>query len=367
MRKKKYMSSMNDKSQKTWQLLRTHPELLPRYLVRERVIDTIRAFFKEREYREVETPLLVEVPSTETYLDFFSTQLRWAQGGKQQGFLTTSPEYSMKKLLVAGMPKIFQICKSFRNSEGVSGRHNPEFTILEWYEAGVDYTSTMTDCEELFQRLWDVRLDQKNTDKNILIYKGKKYNLNSKWTRITVAEVFTKFANVSVEELLDEKALLAIATKKGYTMTPEASWEEAYNQIFLNEVEPRLAEFDTPVILYEYPASQAALSRRCPRDPRFAERFEFYLGGIELGNAFSELTDPVEQHQRLQGDIALRQRENRPPFEIDMDFIKALEAGMPEAAGIAVGVDRLVMLLADADSIHHTQFFPVYDVFSSLN
>lgn len=354
--------------QKTWQRLSQQPQLQAPFRVREVVIDTIRGFFKTQDFLEVETPLLVQRPSTETFLDFFGSELRMAEGQRRPGFLTTSPEYAMKKILVAGFPRVFQVCKSFRNGEGRSPKHNPEFTILEWYRTQADYTDIMRDCEELMLELvaavneWRGEAVIPDVEPT-LQYQGRTYHLNAPWPRLSVAEAFEQFAGIEVEELLDEVALPKRAATKGYQVTDATSWEQAYHQIFLNEVEPALTQFDRPVFLYDYPTSQAALSRRKADDPRFAERFELYLGGIELGNAFSELIDADEQEARLKADLELRRKEQRPPFELDTDFIEALRLGMPPTGGIAVGVDRLVMLLADVPSIKDTLFFPVEDVF----
>lgn len=348
---------------KTWQKIKQQPDLLEQYLFREQVVDTIRQFFKSQSFHEVETPLLVEQPSTETYLEFFETELELASGLKERGFLITSPEYAMKKLLAAGMTHIFQLTKSFRNSEGLSSRHNPEFLILEWYRANADYTDIMADCEAL---LCDLVEKTKGLiqGKAIITYQGQEYDLTPPWPRISVPEAFAQFAHVSLDELLDEQQLLKKATAKGYQVTAETTWEEVYNQIFLNEIDPKLSEFTTPVILYDYPASQAALSRRKISDPRLAERFEFYLAGIELGNAFSELIDPQEQEKRLRSDLQFRKEIGKKTYDLDEDFIDALKEGLPPTGGVAVGVDRLIMLLADVPSIHDTMFFPVHDVFA---
>ncbi len=346
-------------AQKTWQKLKEHPELLPQYLLREQVYDGIRAFFKGQDFHEVETPLLVERPSTETYLEFFQTELELADGTRRKGFLTTSPEYALKKILAAGLPRIFQLCKSFRNQEGRSRSHNPEFTILEWYRTQADYTDVMRDCEQLLAFL----LKQLGKSTDTLTFQGRTFDLTQPWLRISVAEAFQKYADINVETLCDEAALIAAAANKGYQVTETTTWEEAYNQIFLNDIDPAIAALNQPVFLYDYPASQAALSRRKADDPRFAERFEWYIGGIELGNAFSELTDAVEQEQRLRQDLAFRATTGKKQYQLDEDFIAALRSGMPPTGGIAVGVDRLVQLLADVPSIHDTMFFPYFDVF----
>lgn len=353
----------------TWQMLKEHPEKLEQYLVRESVFQAIRQFFVAEHFHEVETPLLVERPSTETYLEFFQTELMMADGTKRPGFLTTSPEYAMKKLIAAGLTNIFQICKSFRNEEGHSRFHNPEFTILEWYRTPADYRDVMADCERLLLFILDQVAAQRQLPhwaaaKRILTHQGRQFKLQTPWLRLSVAEAFKQYAQIDIDTLTNEAALVAAAAAKGYQVTPATTWEEAYHQLFLNEIEPRLAELDQPVFLYDYPASQAALSRRKASDPRFAERFEWYLGGIELGNAFSELTDAVEQEERLRADLKLRQQTGKKQYQLDEDFITALQSGLPETSGIAVGVDRLIMLVADAASIHQTMFFPYFDVFT---
>lgn len=328
-------------------------------------MDEVRTFFKKSGFHEVETPIMVERPSTETYLEFFDTELKTAEGLRKTGFLITSPEYAMKKLLAAGVGDIFQLTKSFRNTEGLSFRHNPEFLILEWYRTQADYTDIMTDCEQLLLSLWKVTqgkglaLDAKP----VLTFQGKTYDLTPPWPRLSVAEAFEKFVGLDATQLLDKDAVLAEAVRRGYQVTPETTWEEGYNQLFLNEIEPTFVDLRQPLILYDYPVQQAALSQRKKSDPRYAERFEFYIAGIELGNAFSELTDAAEQEARLRADLVLRKEMGRKEYELDEDFIDALKTGMPQTGGIAVGVDRLVMLFADVPSIHDTMFFPVQDVF----
>ena len=299
----------------TWLRIRENPAVLPRYLIRGRVIRSIRAFFDARGFEEVETPLLVASPGMEPYLDVFETRLTTARGAAYRGFLTTSPEYAMKKLLVAGLPRIYQICKSFRNGEEVSSGHNPEFTILEWYRAHADYRAIMADCEQLFVAIWhDLNPDAQPTDEPTLIVGGVPVTLTPPWERISVHEAFLRYARVDLDTVETEGAMRACLARKGYATDAETTWEQGYHQIFLNEIEPHLGR-PRPTILYDYPASMAALARRKPDDPRYAERFEFYIAGIELGNAFSELTDADEQFARLQARIcrARRIRENALP------------------------------------------------------
>lgn len=348
---------------KTWQKIKANPDLLSKFLVREKVIDAIRNFLKSENFKEVETPLMVSKPGTEPYLEVFQTNLMTQNYPDKPAFLLTSPEYSMKKLLSAGLGSIFTICKSFRNNEGLSDFHNPEFTILEFYRVNADYMDIMQDCENMMLAiLHTVNSDLANSGSTTLKYQGREYDLSKPWDRISVAEAFHKFAGVGIDDLLSEEKLPEIARKKGYTIDQENTWEQAYNLIFLNEVEPKIG-LNKPTIIYDYPASQAALSLKKKNDPRFAERFEFYLAGMELGNAFSELTDANEQESRLRAEVKERAALGKIEYGIDEDFIQALRDGMPRAGGIAIGVDRLVMLFADATSIKETLFFPVEDLF----
>lgn len=342
---------------KNWQKIQQNNQLLEKYLMREKVVDAIRSYFKGINFHEVETPLLVKHPGTEPYLEVFETELKIQNQEPKQAFLLTSPELSMKKLLSAGFGSIFQICKSFRNEEGLSSFHNPEFTILEWYRVDADYTDIMSDFEQLMLHI----LKAVGNDGSSLTYQGVQYDLSAPWERISVAEAFAKYAGVDVDTMLSEPELRRAAEDKGYDISDDNSWEQAYHQIFLNEIEPELGK-NGPTIIYDYPASQAALSERKKADPRFAERFEVYLAGLELGNAFTELTDSTEQRSRMEADLAERKSLGKTEFKIDEDFIEALDS-MPHSGGIAVGVDRLVMLFADTPSLKDVLLFPVEDLF----
>lgn len=341
---------------KTWQQLKDDPRSRDRYAARSQVVKAIRDFLWEEGFLEVETPQLVPLPSMEPNLEVFETTLLDEHRQKYRAFLTSSPEFAMKKLLAANLGNMFQICKSYRNQEGWSSRHNPEFTILEWYRTNADYTAIMQDCEKMF-RFIAKRLGHPG----ILRYQGKEYDLNQPWERLTVAQAFQLYAEVEEEDLLDETRLLAMAARKGYRMEAGNTWEEAFNQIFLNEVEPFLGRLQ-PTILYEYPVAQASLSRKKPSDPRYAERFEFYVAGLELGNAFSELIDAEEQATRLLADREEKEHLGKTLYDVDQDFLEALESGLPETAGIAVGVDRVCMLFLDAETVQETLFFPATEL-----
>ncbi len=304
---------------------------MKKYLVREKVVDTIRSFFKNQEFHEVFTPILVPVPSTEPNLEVFKTELRTSKGLRRDAFLIMSPEFSIKKLLAAGIGNCFEITKCFRNEEEVSPLHNPEFTMLEWYRVGADYKDIMQDFENLFLKV---------TGKDKLEYQGETYDLATPWPRIRISEAFKKYTGKDVLDVSDED----------------------FYKIYFNEIEPELLKLKKPYFIYDYPISQASLSKPA-KDPRFAERFEVFLAGIELGNCFSELTDAKEQKRRFEKDKTLRQAQGRLNYPIDDDLIEALDSGLPKVSGIAVGVDRLIMLAADVPTIADTMFFPGEEMF----
>lgn len=351
-----------ERPEPVWEQVRNDLASARPRLMRETVVDAIRSFFKQRGFHEVETPLFVRAPGMEPYLEVFGTTWTDSRGACHPGFLTTSPEYAMKKLLSAGVAPIFQVCKSFRNREDASGRHNPEFTILEWYRAHADYFAIMADCEGLFRHV--ARAVDPSSGGKVWRYQGQEIDLGSAWERLTVGDAFRRYADVDLPADLDD--LVSVARAKGYAVGPETTGEQLYHQIFLNEIEPRLGQ-TTPTILYEYPISMAALSRASPTNPSVAERFELYVAGMEMANAFSELTDPEEQSRRLRAEQAERRHLGKTAYDVDEDFIRALAAGIPPSAGIALGVDRLVMLFADVRSIRDVLWFPADELFDGCS
>ncbi|MBI5620061.1 EF-P lysine aminoacylase GenX [Candidatus Gottesmanbacteria bacterium] len=353
---------------KTWRRLHDNPKLWERYFIREKVLTAIRRFFLDRGFHEVETPYLTGSLPPESYLDVFETTLLDRNRKSTRAFLPTSPEPFLKKLLVAGIGNCFAIPKSFRNTEDKSRTHNPEFTILEWYRVGASYTDIMKDCEELvlFINAYLKRSGkgQGPADPAELMYQGKRVDISSPWERLTVVEAFKKYAHMNLEHALTRETIAKLARAKGYRVEETVEWEEVFHQIFLNEVEPHLGR-GKPTILYEYPSDLAALAKLKADDDRFAERFEFYIEGLELGDAYSELTDWKDQLERFRLEEEERRRLGKVAHPIDMDFIEALKTGMPEAGGIAVGVDRLIMLFAGVTDISDTLFFPAKDLFAS--
>jgi lysyl-tRNA synthetase class 2 len=323
---------------KTWQKIKNDPALLERYLAREKVIDSIRFFFKDQGFHEVFTPILVPIPSTEPNLEVFESELRTSKGEKRKGFLIMSPEFSIKKLLAAGIGNCFEITRCFRNEEEVSALHNPEFTMLEWYRVGANYFDVMQDFENLFIEI--VKKVNPKVDLKGWEYQGKTFDLTPPWPRIRISEAFEKYAHKDVLKVSDED----------------------FYKIYFNEIEPELKKLCKPYFIYDYPISQASLSKPA-KDPHFAERFEVFLDGVELGNCFSELIDWKEQKLRFETEKKQRQAAGKIDYPIDEDLIEALKSGLPEVSGIAVGVDRLVMLASDVSLIEETLFFPGKELF----
>jgi len=314
--------------------------------IRQEIIDGIRKFFKSQGFTEVETPLLVPYPDPSPFNEVFEVS---PVLGKR-AFLTPSPEFFMKKILASGAGNIFQICKAFRDSPALSPLHNPEFTILEWYRVSADYKDIMTDCENLLNFI------SQTTPISPI-------SLTPPWLRISIKEAFKKYAGVDLDEFLNPKKARQICQKKGYQVSKNSTWEQLYHQVFLNEVEPKLPK-DKPVILYDYPAPLAALAQVKKDNPNYAERFEFYINGIELGNGYSELNNWQEQERRLKQDIENRKKLGMRLFPYDKDFVEAVKK-LPKCAGIAVGVDRLIMVLTGAKNISEILPFPAKKIFSS--
>ncbi len=289
---------------------------------RSRLLQATRGWFCSQGFTEVETPLIVPSPGTETHLDPVLVKLTWRPGAAPtDAWLITSPEYAMKRLLAAGAGPIFQLGRVFRDGE--RGRHHrPEFTMLEWYRPWVrdGYEALFGDCEALIRHLAGQRH---------LRWRGANYDLEGPWRRTSFFE--------------------ALETRAGLR-EPRRLGPDAWFAALVERVEPTLG-VDGPEFLTEWPASLASLSRRKADDPEVAERFELYLGGLELANAFAELTDPVEQRARCEADNAERRALGRPELPLDPRFLAALEVGLPPSAGIALGFDRLAMVLADSADI----------------
>lgn len=334
--------------------------LKEKLVLRARIISEIRKFFEGQGFLELDTPNLVKYPGQEPYLDVFKTQFKAEFEGlevRDDLYLITSPEYALKKYLVAGFEKIFQITKSFRNKESFSNRHNPEFTILEWYRAYSDYREIMADTEALVKYLWK----EFRAGEGILRFNDCEVDMKAGWEKLRVVEAFEKYAGISAEELEELEKLRGRVKEKGYALQGGESFDDLFFVIFLNEIEPMLGR-EVPVVLYDYPISMAALSKPCSDRPGYAERFEVYIAGLELCNAFSELNDWREQQSRLEKEREERKGMGKDVYSVDGRFIEALKFGMPPSGGNALGVDRLVMLLVGEEDIRNVLYLPYRDL-----
>ncbi|MEZ4442563.1 MAG: EF-P lysine aminoacylase EpmA [Polyangiaceae bacterium] len=301
--------------------------LASRLAARQRILAELRAFFVDRGYLEVETRSVVPSPGLDTHLDAFVVE--------GAGYLVTSPEYDMKRLLAGGLPRIFQLARCFRQGEA-GPRHNPEFTMLEWYRVGADLASLMDETEALVRHLWA----RHGGGATPLL--AHPCDLSAPFLRCTVAEAFATHAGV------DEDRMHHLARED----------EDTFFRLLVEEVEPALARLGQPVFLYDYPAPQASLARLKPSDPRVAERVELYVSDLELSNGFAELTDPDEQRDRLERDQRDRAAAGKPVYPIDDDFLAALREGMPPCAGNALGLDRVIALCLGAREVAEVIAFP---------
>lgn len=281
--------------------------------IRALIIQQIRQFFHDGGYLEVETPLRIPSPAPELHIDAIPS-VEW--------FLQTSPELCMKRLLAAGFERIFQICHCWRSGER-GGCHLPEFTMLEWYRSGTDYLGLMEDCELLVQHLALV-----NGLGTRINFNGREIDVTPPWERISVGEAFFRFGGISMEQALAH---------------------DRFDEIMVRDIEPNLG-LDRPAFIYDYPAERGALARLKENNPSVAERFELYIVGLELANAFSELTDDIEQRNRFTDERELRRTSGKSVYPLPEKFLAELTS-MPPSAGIALGIDRLVMVLLDKSSI----------------
>jgi lysyl-tRNA synthetase class 2 len=336
-----------------WWRADIHADRRPFLVGRGRILAVIRNWFADEGFIEVDCGALQVSPGNETHLHAFEATLINPDGTREPRFLHTSPEFACKKLLAAGETRIFSMVHCFRNRERTP-LHAPEFTMLEWYRANEPYERIIADTVEL------LRVAARATG-HPLVWRGKTCNPLEAPERLSVAEAFARHAGIDLLATLeprgsDREALAAQAGAAGIAFAADDSWSDIFSRILVERVEPRLGQ-GRPTVLFEYPAVEAALARVSPRDPRIAERFELYASGVELANGFGELTDADEQRRRFEADMALKQRLYGERYPIDEAFLDALRH-MPEASGVALGLDRLVMLATGASHIDQVIWTP---------
>jgi lysyl-tRNA synthetase class 2 len=325
----------------------------PFLLGRARIKAALRLFFAEQGFLEVETSAVVPSPGNEPHLHAFATDLVAPAGDRQRLYLRTSPEFACKKLLAAGERRIVEFARSYRNRER-GALHHPEFTLVEWYRAHEPYETLMEDCAAILALAADTAGARQ------FAFRGKLVDPFAAPERVTVAEAFVRYAGLDLMALLppEPTARFAAAARAGGIRTAEDdTWGDIFSRVLVDKIEPRLGG-GRATFLYAYPSAQSPLARPTSSDPRLAERFELYACGVELANAFGELTDAAEQRTRLEEQMAEKARIYGERYPIDEDFLAAL-AVMPDACGIALGFDRLVMLATGATRIDQVLWTPM--------
>ena len=347
---------MNSPSAPPWWRPDVHADRRPFLMARTAIVREIRRWFEVRDFVEVEAAALQVSPGNEAHLHAFATELVRPDGTADRLYLHTSPEFACKKLLGAGEPRIFDIARVFRNRER-GPLHHPEFTLLEWYRAEQPYETLMADCAAL------MALAAETAGATTFQFRGKSCDPFAEPERITLADAFDGFAGIDLLASVDaggatERGVLAeAAVGAGVRVAADDTWADVFSRVLVEKIEPRLGQ-GRPAILCEYPIAEAALARPKASDPRVAERFELYACGVELANAFGELTDAAEQRLRFQAEMAEKSRLYGEAYPIDEDFLQAL-GQMPEASGAALGLDRLVMLASGAQRIEQVIWTPV--------
>jgi elongation factor P--(R)-beta-lysine ligase len=336
-----------------WWSPHVYADRRPFLLARNRISAAFRAWFGAKNFMEVETAILQASPGNEAHLHAFATELIAPDASKARLYLHTSPEFAAKKLLAAGEQRLFTFARVFRNRER-GALHHPEFTMLEWYRTDEPYDVLIEDCAALLAAAAEAAGTQRFS------FRGREADPFAAAERLTVAEAFRRHAGIDVLATLDDRdALAAAATGQGIRVAADDTWADVFSRILVERIEPNLG-IGRATVLDEYPVSQAALARPTAHDRRVAERFELYVCGVEIANAFGELTDPAEQRRRFESEMAEKERVHGERYPLDEDFLAAL-GQMPPASGIALGFDRLVMLATGAQRIEQVLWTPVID------
>jgi lysyl-tRNA synthetase class 2 len=333
-----------------------HADRRPRLLARNRIRRAMGDWFAAGGFVEVDPALLQVSPGNETHLHAFATEERTEAGARRPLYLHTSPEFAAKKLLAAGEERLVAFSHVFRNRER-SALHHPEFTMVEWYRAHEPYEAIMADGAALLAGAAEAAGVRR------LTWRGREADPFAEPEHLSLAEAFERFAAIDLlatvarDGATDREALAAGVRACGLDVAADDTWSDLFSRVLVAKIEPKLG-LGRATLLCEYPIPEAALARASPRDPRVAERFELYACGVELANGFAELTDAAEQRRRFEADMAEKERLYGERYPLDEDFLAAL-ARMPEASGVALGFDRLVMLATGAARIEDVLWTPV--------
>ena len=345
------LSDQEQKYRQRYVDLITSPETRRVFVARSKIVQAMREFFVARGYLEVETPMMHVIPGGAAARPFKTHHNTL----DMELYLRIAPELFLKRLLVGGIPRVYEINRNFRN-EGISTRHNPEFTMLEFYWAYADYRDMMDLTEELLSGLAERARGLLGRER--LTWEGKPVDFARPWKRLTMREAVARYAGVDPGRLETAESVRAVLEEKGLPVPGGGTYGHLLMGLFEHTVEEHLFE---PVFITDHPTDVSPLAKQRPDDPRFTERFELYIAGMEIANAFSELNDPDVQAERFRQQVAAREAGDADAegHLYDADYVRALEHGMPPAAGIGIGIDRLTMLLADRQSIRDVILFPL--------
>ncbi len=323
-----------------------NPRVKRDFILRSRIISGVRNFLEERGYIEVETPMMQAIPGGAAARPFITHH----NALDIDLYLRIAPELYLKRLIVGGFERVFEINRNFRN-EGISTKHNPEFTMVELYEAYADYNDMMAIAEEMISQIARDVLG-----KSIIEYQGNRIDLSPPWERVSFVDAIKKYAGIDFNEVKTIDEARAAAISLGLKVEDDLSIWKIADEIFEERIEENLIQ---PVFIIDYPKELSPLAKEKEDDPQFVERFEPYIAGRELGNAFTELNNPFEQRARFEEQVRMREAGDEEAQMMDYDYIMALEYGMPPAGGMGIGIDRVVMLFIDTASIKDTILFPL--------
>ncbi len=311
---------------------------------RHAMVRFLRDDFDNRGYLETEAPLLVPCPTLDSNIRSLTVEVASIDGLRRPFYLHTSPEYAMKKLLAAGAERLYFLGKVFRDGE-TTALHNPEFTMLEWYRTGVSIPDLLDETEDFIRRL-----AVEMTGSTSVPYGGRIVDMSPPWPRVRMADLFRASTGADLDPESGAAGLRRVASDLGVFHNPDDDWETMFMRIYMEKMEPGLG-FDKPVFITDYPSCLAMNARLRADDPHWAERCELFIAGLELANGYTEITDPAEQQLRFESDLNKKRLEIGPEPPVDRELLEAMEAGLPPCAGMALGVDRLVMLLLNRRDI----------------
>lgn len=345
---------MQDQKGRTsnWQKLKADKTDQHIFHQRAQIIHEIRSYFIEKGFLEIEVPLITPFPTLDSNIFSIETYISNNSGKKKKFYLHTSPEHSMKKILAAGAKKIFFLGKVFRNSE-ITDLHNPEFTMLEWYRTNATYKDVQKDTEELIYNISNILFSSK-----YLNYKNHKIDLSLPWKRISIQELFLNKTGIDISANQSRENFKKAAEKINIHIEPDDTWETIFYRIFLDKIEPELA-LTKPVFLTDYPARMALMAKIKKTDPAYSERVELFIGGLELANGYSELLNSEEQEKRFKNEQKKKLKVQKKQYPLDHELISALKTNILPSAGIALGIDRLIMLFLNKTRINDVLLFPM--------